>query len=177
MDGDSLPGLRGTDHLGFTVPDMAEAHSFITEILGGRFFYSMGPFASDDDRMSRQFNVSPQAVIREVRFYRLGSGANLEIFEYESIQGQRDQPRNSDVGGHHIALYVDDFDEALTYLKAKNVKILGQPQLSTGPGLGQQWIYFLAPWGMQFELVSYPNGKAYLARGGPELWNPTRPQS
>ena len=26
---------------------------------------------------------------------------------------------------------------------------------------GQRWVYFLSPWGMQFELVSYPGGKAF----------------
>ena len=29
---------------------------------------------------------------------------------------------------------------------------------------GQRWVYFLAPWGMQFELVSYPGGKAFDRR-------------
>ena len=28
--------------------------------------------------------------------------------------------------------------------------------------LGQRWVYFLSPWGMQFELVSYPHGKAFF---------------
>jgi hypothetical protein len=32
---------------------------------------------------------------------------------------------------------------------------------SRGPSEGQRWIYFRAPWGMQFELVSYPGGKAF----------------
>ncbi len=27
--------------------------------------------------------------------------------------------------------------------------------------MGSRWVYFLAPWGMQFELVSYPDGKAF----------------
>jgi hypothetical protein len=39
--------------------------------------------------------------------------------------------------------------------------VLGEPTASTGPSEGQRWIYFLSPWGMQFELVSYPGGKAF----------------
>jgi glyoxylase I family protein len=39
--------------------------------------------------------------------------------------------------------------------------MLGEPTASSGPSLGQRWVYFLAPWGMQFELVSYPHGKAF----------------
>jgi hypothetical protein len=39
--------------------------------------------------------------------------------------------------------------------------VLGEPTASKGPSEGQRWVYFLSPWGMQFELVSYPNGKAF----------------
>jgi glyoxylase I family protein len=41
------------------------------------------------------------------------------------------------------------------------VPVLGEPTVSRGPSEGQRWVYFLAPWGMQFELVSYPGGKAF----------------
>jgi glyoxylase I family protein len=40
---------------------------------------------------------------------------------------------------------------------------------------GQRWIYFLAPWGMQFELVSYPNGKDYETTAPVKLWSPKTP--
>ena len=40
--------------------------------------------------------------------------------------------------------------------------VLGEPTCMTeGPTAGESWVYFLAPWGMQLELVSYPQGKAY----------------
>jgi glyoxylase I family protein len=39
--------------------------------------------------------------------------------------------------------------------------MLGEPTVSKGFSGGQRWVYFLAPWGMQFELVSYPGGKAF----------------
>ena len=41
-----------------------------------------------------------------------------------------------------------------------------------GPSAGQTWVYFLAPWGMQLELVSYPDGKAYEATTTRRLWHP-----
>jgi hypothetical protein len=39
--------------------------------------------------------------------------------------------------------------------------VLGEPVTSSSASAGQRWIYFLSPWGMQFELVSYPGGKAF----------------
>ena len=34
------------------------------------------------------------------------------------------------------------------------------------------WIYFLTPWGMQLELVSFPNGKGYEMETTVRLWHP-----
>ena len=53
--------------------------------------------------------------------------------------------------------------------------MLGEPTASRNASEGQRWVYFLSPWGMQFELVSYPGGKAYESAGGPALWHPARP--
>ena len=36
-------------------------------------------------------------------------------------------------------------------------------------------MYFQAPWGLQFEAISYPDGMAYEKDGGPVLWSPKDP--
>jgi glyoxylase I family protein len=156
-----LPGLRRLDHVGFTVPDLDEATRFLTEVLGCEYLYSLGPFAADDDWMREHLHVHPRATIAENRFFRCGEQAVFEVFSYSAPEQRREPPRNSDVGGHHVALYVDDLDAAVAYLRAAGVRVLGEPTASRGPHAGQRWVYFLAPWGMQFELVSYPGGKAF----------------
>jgi glyoxylase I family protein len=83
------------------------------------------------------------------------------VFEYCAPEQRTEVPRNSDVGGHHVALYVTDLDVAIKHLTANGVTVLGDPTASSGPSEGQRWVYFLAPWGMQWELVSYPGGKAF----------------
>ena len=52
-----IPGLRGTDHVGFTVPDIDQATDFFVNILGAELVYKLGPFKADDDWMSKQLNV------------------------------------------------------------------------------------------------------------------------
>jgi glyoxylase I family protein len=99
--------------------------------------------------------------MRRLKFLRCGNGANFELFEYEAPEQRREPPRNSDVGGHHVALYVDDLDAAIAHLREHGVRVLDGPTASAGPAEGNRWIYFLSPWGMQFELVSYPGGKAW----------------
>jgi len=174
-----IPGMRGSDHVGFTVPDIKEAERFLVEILGAVRVYSLGAIASADDWMKRQLGVHPRTVIREIRLYRLGNGSNLELFQYDSADGQTPQPRNSDIGGHHLAFYVDDLDEAVSFLRARGVDVMGEPVASSGASAGQRWIYFRSPWGMQFELVTYPKGKAYETTEslqdspGVLLWHPS----
>jgi catechol 2,3-dioxygenase-like lactoylglutathione lyase family enzyme len=171
-----LPGLRGLDHIGFTVPDLDEATRFFVDVLGCEYVYSLGPWKDDEDWMQRYLNVHPRAVLRELRFFRCGHGSNFEIFEYDAPDQVRTPPANSDVGGHHLAFYVDDFDVALAHLREHDVRILGEPTVRTsGPSAGQTWVYFCAPWGMQMELLSYPAGKGYEASAGVRLWKPTDP--
>ena len=171
-----IPGVRGIDHIGFTVPDLDEAERFLVEVLGAVHVYTLGPKRSDDDDwMAVQLGVHPRTVIREIRFYRLGNGTNLEVFAYDSADGQSPQPRNSDIGGHHLALYVDDMDAAAEFLRAAGVEVMGEPVTSAGAATGQRWLYFRSPWGMQFELVSFPGGKAYEADAQTLLWHSARP--
>ena len=161
-----LPGLRRVDHVGFTVPDLDEATRFLVDVLGCEYLYSLGPFGDDHgDWMSAHLGVDPRATIPENRFFRCGGQAIFEVFQYTSPDQRRIVPRNSDVGWHHVALYVDDLDLAVDHLRAEGVTVLGEPTASTGPHAGQRWVYFLAPWGMQFELVSYPGGKAFDRQG------------
>lgn len=170
-----IPGLRGTDHIGFTVPNLDEAHEFLVNILGCEHIYTLAGKQADDDWMQTHLGVHPRSKITEIRFYRLGFGANFEVFTYESADGQQPQPRNSDIGGHHLAFYVDDLDAAVTYLREAGVEVMGEPVASAQGATGQRWIYFRSPWGMQFELVSYPSGKAYEQDAARKLWHPAHP--
>lgn len=171
---DGLPGMTGMDHVGFTVPDLDQAVDFFTGTLGCSAFYPLGPFSGGDSTwMEDHLNVDPKATIPAMRLVRCGNGANLEIFQYTAPDQNPRQPRNSDIGGHHLAFYTTDMSGAVAYLKDKGIEVLGNPTTMTdGPSAGETWVYFLAPWGMQLELVSYPDGKAYEADFDGRLWDP-----
>ena len=172
----ALPGLRGTEHIGFTVPDLDQAERFFVDVIGCELVYSVGPFVTKGDWMKDQMNVHPRAVMRELRFFRCKTGPNFEIFQWETPEDPQPQPKNTDIGGHHLAFYVDDFDSALAYLRQQDgVTVLGEPVSSQNASLGQRWIYFLTPWGMQCELVSFPDGKSYEKDSDVILWHPAKP--
>jgi catechol 2,3-dioxygenase-like lactoylglutathione lyase family enzyme len=174
---DEIPGLRGHDHTGITVPDVKAATAFFTDVIGCSHAMSFGPFSDDKGTfMQDVVNVNPRAVIDEISMVRCGYGSNIELFQYQSPDQAKTLPKNSDIGGHHIALYVDDIDKAATYLKSKNVRTMQGPiPITEGPAAGQSILYFFAPWGLQMELISYPKGMAYAKDAKSLLWSTTEP--
>jgi catechol 2,3-dioxygenase-like lactoylglutathione lyase family enzyme len=168
-----LPGLAGTDHVGFTVPDVEAATRFFVDVIGCTLVFEIGPFKSDDDWMQAQLGVDPRAVIRKLRMFRCKTGPSFEIFEYQLDGAIAIPPRNSDVGGHHLAFYVEDINVAVGYLKSQGIRVQGEPvTMSSGPSKGLIWVYFLSPWGMQLELVSYPAGMEVANQNPGVLWSP-----
>ncbi|MER8866154.1 VOC family protein [Mesorhizobium sp. M0751] len=175
---DSIPGMRGHDHTGVTVPDMQQAVEFFTEVVGCKKAMSFGPFADDKGTfMQDLLGVDPKAVIEEITLVRCGHGSNIELFKYTAPDQKDLTPRNSDIGGFHIAFYVDDIAAAKTYLDGKSVKTrMGPLPVTEGPAAGQTILYFQAPWGLQLEAISYPNGMAYEKDAETVLWSPKNPE-
>ena len=172
-----IPGLKGQDHVGITVPDIAEAERFFVEVVGCAKATSFGPFRDDTGTfMQDLLDVHPRAVIEQISLIRCGHGSNIELFQYASPDQKVATPRNSDIGGHHIAFYVEDIDAAAAYLKAEGIRTLMGPfPVEEGPAAGQAILYFFAPWGLQLEAISYPDGMAYEKDGGTVLWSARSP--
>ena len=154
---------------------MIKPNVFFVDVIGCEKVYSLGPFIKDDDWLAQQLHVHPRAIMRELRFFRCKNGPNFEIFQWETPEPQAPQPSNSDLGGHHLAFYVDDLDVAVDYLARHGVELMGEVVASQNASFGQRWQYFLTPWGMQCELVSFPEGKAYEKDSPVILWHPARP--
>lgn len=108
---------------------------------------------------------------------RCGNGPSIELFEYLPTDSEGSPPPNYAVSGHCLAFNVEDMEQALARLRKHGVSILGDPRpMTEGPSAGLSWVYFLSPWGLQLELVSYPNGMAH-AHTGQALWQPRQRQT
>ena len=94
---DGLPGLRGHDHTGVTVPNMKEAVDFFGGVLGCKTAMSFGPFSDDKGTfMTDVLGVDSKAVIKTITQVRCGFGSNVELFEY-TAPDQRDlKQKNSE---------------------------------------------------------------------------------
>lgn len=171
-----LPGLAGIEHIGLTVPDLEQATRFFVDLLGAETLYDVGPFERPDDWMASHLAVHPRARINKIRVLRVANGPVLEVFEFTAPDQNTALPRNSDVGGWHIAFYVEDMDAALLALRTHGVSIQSGPvEMTEGPSQGLSWLYFQAPWGQQLELVSYPGGLAAYKALTQEVWRPRLP--
>jgi catechol 2,3-dioxygenase-like lactoylglutathione lyase family enzyme len=173
---DGIPGMRGHDHTGITVPDMKQAVDFFTNVVGCKKAMSFGPFADDKGTfMQDLLGVDPKAVINEITQIRCGFGSNIELFNYSAPDQKTVTPKNSDIGAFHIALYVDDVAAAKAYLDSKGVATRIELPVKEGPAAGQTILYFQAPWGLQLEAISYPDGMAYEKGAETVLWSPKDP--
>jgi catechol 2,3-dioxygenase-like lactoylglutathione lyase family enzyme len=168
-----VKGLRGIEHIGLTVPDIEAATRFFVDVLGAESVYDEGPFAADNDWMTDNLGVEARAAIPKLRILKIANGPSLELFEYDAPDQATRPPRNSDIGGHHLAFYVDDIAAAIAALRKNGITVLGEPKANAGgPSEGLNWCYFMAPWGLQLELVSAPHGiKGYLAHKT-RIWQP-----
>lgn len=170
----ALPGARAVHHIAYTVPDLEQAVGFFVDVLGAELAYRLGPVEDPEgDWMTRKLGVHPRASAH-IAMLRLGPVTNLELFEYTAPDQDRGRPRNSDWGGHHFALYVDDVDKAVEYLRdVPGVTILGEPETITeGPIAGDRWVYFTTPWGLHMELINMPEGMPYEETTDTRLYHP-----
>lgn len=165
-----IPGLTGIEHIGLTVPSIAQASGFFADLLGAETLYDIGPFASPDDWMANHLAMQPGTRIHRIRVLKIAQGPVLELFEFATPDAVQQHPVG--VGGFHIAFYVEDMETALAALKSHAVEIQSGPvEMTEGPTRGMTWLYFTSPWGQQLELVSYPRGLAAYA-GRTDIWRP-----
>ena len=153
--------FRGLDHIGVTVPSLDEAIAFYIDAFGGQVLYRMGPLDSREmPRVGQRdwtadFIDVPDARVKFAGV-RIAGTLILEIYEYERPAGGATPPRNSDLGGHHIALRVDDVEAAAEHLRAKGCRMMRGPiVVPGGPLFGSRSWYFADPWGNYFELMEY----------------------
>ena len=123
---DGVPGFRGSDHIGVTVPDLDQAVKFFVEVMGCEAFFKMGPFKADDDWMAVHLGVHPRAEIPQMQLVRCGYGTNLELLQYRTPDQNTAIPKNSDLGGYHVAFYVDDMDKAVGLSQGQGAEVSGR---------------------------------------------------
>ena len=94
-----LPGMRGIEHIGLTVPNLDEATEFFVNVLGCEVYYSLGPFKDPEGNwFVENLDVHPRAEIPEIRILRCANGAHFELLEFKAPDQMTQVPKFSDSG-------------------------------------------------------------------------------
>jgi catechol 2,3-dioxygenase-like lactoylglutathione lyase family enzyme len=153
------PALRavGVHHVGVAVADMDETLVFYRDVLGVEPDFDAE--FSGSDVLSELLDV-PDAHVRMVML-SVG-GARVELLHYLSPTGRSNDRDPSDQGVAHIALEVEDIDEAVGALAGHGIACTtDEPfRVDEGPTAGTALAYFRGPDRVQFELFQPPRDGA-----------------
>jgi catechol 2,3-dioxygenase-like lactoylglutathione lyase family enzyme len=170
--------VRGIEHVGITVPDVDAATEFLVAAFDADVLFDMAGGAEVLDEQTdrdNQARLGTRPGTRWVcsRLLCIGDGPGIELFEYAD-DDRRPPATASDLGVTHLALYVDDIDEARERVIAAGGKALDGPRLLPGPESGEnnKWLYTLTPWGSIVELVSLPSPQEYEQHTPLRRWKP-----
>lgn len=144
-------------HRGLTVPDLDEAIAFFQKALGFEIVLRTAPGGPAATDYAVAVGIPPGTPANGLAVLR-GCGTTVELFDY----GQPPDaafPPNHQVGGQHLAFEVDDLDAALALLVAAGCTPRAAPRTAAAPAFrGMRWVYVIAPFGLQLELVQFPDG-------------------
>jgi hypothetical protein len=183
-DPGSLPGFHGFQGLHVTVADVDEASRFLEEVLGFECVDELAkwPPGVEPGELTAMANVDARADPGRARLLR-SRHLDIQLVECPEYPGQnRVWPGMFDVGGWHLALYVDDMDAAYAELvsrdlyKNRDLFLLGRkkPAYMFEAGDEAYTLHGLAAFGLYFELVTYPHGRYREAEYAGPAWHPGR---
>lgn len=158
-----LPGFRHVDHVSITVANLDEVVDFYCKAFGAQVAYRIGPFDAaeipkmEDGKDWTHAHVDVVGARLSICMLKLASNLMIELFEYEKPTNKNTvPPRNSDVGGHHIAFKVDNIEEAIAWLESHGCTAMAGPiVMDEGPTVGARAQYLRDPFGNYVELMEY----------------------
>ena len=144
------------------MPDLEAAHDFFVRVLGLRVPLPARPVPGPwplDERAPRRRRHDGDATAALLPARRAGDLRGVRVRRRRPVRRTPAQQRHRRAPRRAVRRRPGRRRWPRSGPRASTV--LGEPTASRGPSEGQRWVYFLAPWGMQFELVSYPHGKAF----------------
>lgn len=135
----------GVDHVGYVVNDLAAAVTFFIEQLGFHDLNRRDVLRDDaGDLMTQRYNVDARAV---GRYAFIGAGDDkVELLEWTAPDRNQRAARNSDLGGRHLALKVDDIDAVAARLSRLDGFIVREPN-------ERGFRYVTSPFGLELQLI------------------------
>jgi catechol 2,3-dioxygenase-like lactoylglutathione lyase family enzyme len=150
--------MYGVWHFSFTVSDLDEAVDFYTGLLGFECIHRQ----AQANEYTRRLVGYPDADLRIAQLVIPGglrrvTTHDLELVQYVTPRGNRQDDNICNPGAAHLALTVGDIHEYFTRLNAAGVQFFSTPNLITaGVNSGGYTVYFYGPDRIVHELVQPP---------------------
>ena len=150
--------MYGVWHFSFTVSDLDEAVDFYTGLLGFQCIHRQ----AQANEYTRRLVGYPDAELRIAQLVVPGAlrrvtTHDLELVQYVTPRGSRQDYNICNPGAAHLALTVGDIHEYFTRLNAAGVQFFSTPNLITaGVNSGGYTVYFYGPDRIVHELVQPP---------------------
>jgi catechol 2,3-dioxygenase-like lactoylglutathione lyase family enzyme len=142
--------ITGCDHIGIQVRDLERSVRFY-EQLG---LECTDRFSKSEPYVQRVVGYHPDVTLAIAMLAIPGTDVELEILEYQGVDGTPVDPAPANPGTGHFCLFVDDLGELYERLLAAGVEFTSEPQTATaGPIEGQRLVYLEDPDGIRVELV------------------------
>ncbi len=141
--------VLATNHTSFTVSDLERSVGFFRDCFG----FKLESKAPRDPKLVSQITGVEGADV--VIAYLRGPGHLLELIEYRGPAARGAvKARPCDIGFAHIALDVDNLEEAVKKAATFQVKAVAAPcEINAGPNKGRKIVY-LRDWdGVTVELI------------------------
>lgn len=150
--------IVASHHTALSVEDFEAARDFFVDVLGFTL----------EGEMDRRTDIAPVVALPDacIRWAMLErNGYRLELFKYYTPAGERHGRSQSDRGFTHIALEVDDVDEAYRRVVALGLRTTCSPKVLRG-GMTKV-IYLIGPEDNVIELIEL-RGRGRASQAGRE---------
>lgn len=154
---------RGIDHVAITVPNMQEATEFFVNVFDAKISYDLqspNEPPLEGPKAEKALGMPKGGKLRHMRMLSLGNSASIELFYYDTQEHQR-AAHTYDYGLQHIALYVDNIDQAAKRFVEGGGRLYSEINQIFGEIEGtsdkNRYVYAEMPWGTVVELVTYPS--------------------
>ena len=129
------------NHTGITVQDLDRSEAMFRDLFG---FETISRAPRDPAIISRVVGIAGAKV--EVTYMQLGE-TRLELLQYSGPDDRKDyRPRPCDLGSLHIAVNVDDIEEAAKRARQWPMEQMGDiVEIDAGPNKGLRIVYMRNP--------------------------------
>lgn len=172
--------IRGIEHIGITVTDIAKAEQFFINALEASVLYRIVPAdkpasALEGKTMTRVNGFPAEMNITGLTMMRLKNGANVELFQ---VKPEVEEKATSigEAGISHFSVYVEDIYQTGEKLRKNGAVMLDGPNdcFAQEQGQGNQTWFCRTPFGVLIELITLPSKIRYDSASSEARWIPQK---